>query len=153
MKMARIHARRRGISSSTKPVSKKVPGWVSYKPKEIENLVIKLAKKGMRSSQIGLELRDVYGIPDVRLATKKSIVKILRDNDLYPKIPEDLQNLIRRSIVIRKHLDKNKKDNVSKRGLQLTEAKILRMIKYYRRKNLIPESWKYDPKKAELLIE
>jgi small subunit ribosomal protein S15 len=151
--MARIHARRRGNSGSAKPVSKIVPGWVSYKPKEVEDLVIKLAKKGMKSSQIGQELRDSYGIPDVTLITKKSISKILREKDLYPRVPEDLQNLIRRSIVIRKHMDKNKKDKVSKRGLQLTEAKILRLVRYYKRKDMLPKAWKYDPKKAELLIE
>jgi len=151
--MARIHARRRGNSGSSKPVSKTVPGWVSYKPKEVEDLVVKLAKKGMKSSQIGQELRDSYGIPNVTLITKKSISKILREKELYPKVPEDLQNLIRRSIVIRKHMDKNKKDNVSKRGLQLTEAKILRLVRYYKRKDMLPKAWKYDPKKAELLIE
>jgi small subunit ribosomal protein S15 len=143
--MARIHARRRGSSGSSRPVSKIIPSWVKYKPKEVEALVVKLAKKGIQSSQIGLELRDSYGIPNVGLITKKSVVQILKDNKIYSKIPEDLQNLVRRSITIRKHMGKNKKDMVSKRGLQLTEAKILRLVKYYRRKEMIPKGWKYDP--------
>jgi small subunit ribosomal protein S15 len=152
LNMARIHARRKGKSGSTKPLSKNPPNWISYKSKEVEALVLKLAKQGNSTSKIGLILRDSYGIPDVKHLTKKSISDILKAKKMTHTVPEDLQNLIRKTITLRKHLEKNKKDLVSKRGLKLTESKILRLIKYYKRTGVLSESWKYSPDKASLLI-
>ena len=148
---ARMHARRKGKAGSKKPISKTAPSWLSYKKAEVEQLVIKLSKKGLQTSQIGLQLRDSYGIPDVKMITKKSISQILKENKTYPEIPEDLQNLVKRVIQIKKHLETNKKDNVSKRGLQLTEAKIRRLEKYYKKNSKLPDKWKYRSDKAKLL--
>ena len=53
---------------------------------------------------------------------------------------------------LRKHLEKNKKDYSSKRGLELTESKIRRLVKYYKKRKVLPEDWKYDPEKAKLLV-
>ena len=80
--MARMHSRARGKSGSNKPVTTKIPSWLSYKPKEIELLIAKLRKEGRTSAQIGLYLRDNYGIPDVQLITKKKITKILNEKKL-----------------------------------------------------------------------
>jgi len=114
--------------------------------------LIKLGKEGVSSSLIGLILRDQYGIPDVKLITGKKITEILEDNDMKPKYPEDLLNLIRKAVRIRKHLEENKKDYHSKRGLELTESKIKRLVKYYRRTKKLPEDWRYDPEKAALIV-
>ena len=108
--MARMHSRARGKSGSTKPVKKVVSSWITYKPKEVELLVIKCAKEGLTSSQIGIKLRDAYGIPDVKLMTKKTITAILHEKDIKKDIPEDLMALIKKSILIRKHLEDNKHD-------------------------------------------
>lgn len=150
--MARMHARRRGKSGSKKPLRKSPPTWVRYKPEEVEALVIKLAKQGKRMAEIGMELRDVYGIPSVKMITKKKILKILREAGLEPEIPEDLMNLIKRAVLVRKHLETHKKDLHSKRGLQLIESKINRLVKYYKRKGKLPADWKYEPEKAKLLV-
>ena len=64
--MARMHSRAKGKSRSKKPVEKKLPSWVTYKGDEVELIVAKLAKEGKSPSQIGLFLRDSYGIPDAR---------------------------------------------------------------------------------------
>lgn len=149
--MARMHSRKKGKSGSKKPVKKNVE-WVEYKPKEVEDLVLKYAKQGMQSAKIGIILRDQYGIPSVKLITKKTISQILKDNGVYSKIPEDLFNLLKRSVELRKHLEKNKKDYQSYRGLELTESKIRRLAKYYIRRGILPQGWKYDPEKAKLLI-
>jgi small subunit ribosomal protein S15 len=71
--MARMYSRKRGKSGSKKPAKPILPGWVRYKAKEVELLVAKLAKEGKSSSEIGLFLRDVYGIPSVKLVTQKRI--------------------------------------------------------------------------------
>ncbi len=151
--MARMHSRKRGRSGSTKPVIKDKPLWVKYSKKEVEQIIIKLAKEGLTSAKIGLKLRDVYGIPDAKIITGKKISKILEENNLMPEIPFDLLDLMRKSVKIRKHLESNNKDLKNKRSLQLTEAKILRLSKYYKKKGKLPKNWKYNPEKAKLLVE
>jgi len=151
--MARIHARKKGKSGSKRPIGKTAPKWVKYKKQEIEKLVIKYAKEGKSSSEIGMILRDQFGIPLVKRATGKSISSIMKENQLYPKIPEDLFNLFVKAVNLREHLSKNKKDYTSKRGLELLESKIRRLGKYYVRRGVLPEDWVYDPEKAKLLIQ
>ena len=151
--MARMHSRAKGKSRSKKPVEKKLPSWVTYKGDEVELIVAKLAKEGKSPSQIGLFLRDSYGIPDVRLLTNKKIGKILEKKKLSPELPEDLTSLIRKAIKIRKHLEDNKQDEPSRRGLRLTESKINRLVKHYVMTSRLPATWKYDPKKAATYVE
>jgi len=148
-----MYSRKKGKSGSTKPVNATVPSWVKYKSKEVELLVVKYFKEGKTPSQIGLYLRDVYGIPDVKIITKKSITTILSEKKLLSEIPEDLMALIKKFILIKKHLDENKHDMPAKRGLQLTEAKIFALIKYYKRVKMLPADWKFDQKKAKLYLE
>jgi small subunit ribosomal protein S15 len=149
--MARMYSRKRGRSGSKKPIQKIAP-WVKYKPKEIEEIVIKLAKKGYQSAQIGLVLRDQYGIPTARI-NKTKISKIMKDNELYPKFPEDMLNLMKKAVNLHTHMNKNKKDHTSKRGLELTESKIRRLAKYYIKKGALPKGWKYDAEQARLLVK
>lgn len=147
-----MHSRDRGKSGSTKPVKKTVPSWTRYKTKEVELLIIKFAKEGKTPSQIGLTLRDVYGIPDVKTLTKKRITQILKEKKHLQEIPEDLMALIKKSVLIRQHREDNHKDMTAKRGLQLTEAKIRRLVKYYKRSAKIDIDWKYDPERVKLFV-
>ncbi len=151
--MARIYSKKRGKSGSTKPAKKTVPSWVRYKTKEVELLVVKLAKEGHPTSKIGLVLRDSYGIPSVKAITKKSVTDILKDKKLVKKLPEDLTQVIKRTISLKKHLEENKQDMTAKRGLRLAESRMLRMIRYYKNSGKLPQEWKYDPSKVRLLIE
>lgn len=114
---------------------------------------MKLVKQRLPASQIGLILRDSYGIPDVKAVTGKRIHQILVENTLAPKLPEDLMALIKRDITIMKHLEMNKKDKPSLRGLQLTESKIGRLATYYKRVGTLPADWAFDRTKAKLLID
>jgi len=147
-----MHARRKGKAGSTKPLAEASPSWMKYKKDEVEALVVKLSKKGLSTSMVGLTLRDNYGIPDVKLITNKSILKILKEKKISSEVPEDIQNLIRRAVQVKKHIDQNKKDKVSRRGLHLIEAKIRRLERYYKRTGQLPEKWKYDPERARLLV-
>ena len=151
-KMARIHARRKGKSGSKRPSRRIKPSWVWYTEKEVEELIIRLAKEGKSASEIGLILRDSYGIPSVKLVTGKSITYFLEKNGLAPKLPEDLGNLIRKALNLRKHLEQHKKDIHNRRGLQLIEAKIKRLIKYYKRVGKLDKDFHYDPEKVRTLI-
>lgn len=150
--MARMHSRARGKSGSTKPVKKSVPSWVKLTPKEVELLIVKFAKEGKTASQIGIIFRDEYGLPDVKTLTGNSITKTLAEKKVLPEIPEDLLALIKKGILIKDHLDENKHDYTAKRGLQLTESKIRRLVKYYKSSNRLPQNWKYDSNKARLFV-
>lgn len=150
--MARMYSRKKGKSGSKKPMEKIAP-WISYSKKEVDEIILKLAKDGLQSSQIGLVLRDKYGIPSVRNFTQKKVTKIMKEAGIYPKIPEDLLNLLKRAVNLQDHLKENKKDYTSKRGLELTESKIRRLGKYYKSKKVLPGDWEYDPQKARLLIK
>ena len=150
--MGRMYSGKKGKSGSKKPVKKHKLTWMRYSGKEVEQLIIKLAKQGKTQSEIGMILRDTYGIPSTKELLTKKIGKILSENNLQPKLPEDLSNLIKREIIIKKHFDRNKKDMHSKRGLLITESKIHRLAKYYRRIGRLPKDWKYDRKQAELLV-
>lgn len=76
----------------------------------------------------------------------------LRENAEVPEIPEDLANLMRKAIGMRKHLASNKKDLHNRRWLNLTENKIRRLAKYYRSTGRLPSTWQYKPETAEMLI-
>ena len=149
--MARIHARHRGRSGSSPQTRDKSPKW-SPKSKDVEKEVVKLASDGFSTSQIGIALRDTYGVPSVKLATGKSILSILKENDTSPSLPEDLTNLMRKAVRLGEHLKVNNKDIHNTRALRLTEAKILRLVKYYRSNDVLPEDWKYSLANAKLLV-
>ena len=119
---------------------------------EVENEVIKLAKKGFSQSLIGVILRDSYGIPLIKVVTGKSISQILKEKDIETPLPEDLTNLVKKALVLRKHLESNHKDLHSKLGLQRTESKIYRLIKYYKGKKLLASDFKYDPDKIRTIV-
>ena len=151
--MARMYSRKKGKSGSNKPLDKTPKSWMRYKPKEVELLIVKLVKEGFDASKIGIELRDRYGIPSVKAITKKSVTDILKDKKLVKQLPEDLTQVIKRTIELKKHLEENKQDMTAKRGLRLAESRMLRMIRYYKNSGRLPQEWKYDPSKVRLLIE
>jgi small subunit ribosomal protein S15 len=151
--MARMYSRKKGKSGSTKPSEKKIPSWIKYSANEIELLVAKYAKDGKSSSQIGIILRDEYGIPSVQLITKKSITQILAEKNLQKNLPEDVMDLLKRVLAIREHLQNNHKDQPAKRGLTLTESKLLALVNYYKRVGRIPKDWNYNPKQVKMYIE
>lgn len=151
--MARMHSRDKGKAGSKKPLEKTKQSWLRFKAKEVEMLVLKLAKEGRSSSMIGLVLRDSYGIPDVKVITGKSISKIMEEKKVSPKIPEDLMAVIKKSISIRNHMEENKQDMSALRGLQLTESKIKRLVKYYKNTKKLPVDWKYDVRSLKLYAE
>jgi len=149
--MARLYSRRKGKSGSKKPIKRIKQSWIRYNEAEVEQLVIKLAKQGISQSKIGIALRDIYGVPDVKTLTGKSVSTILKENNLTSEIPEDILNLIKRETMIHKHLEANKKDKTALRGLQLTESKIKRLVKYYKTTGQLASTWKYDREQAKLL--
>jgi small subunit ribosomal protein S15 len=66
-------------------------------------------------------------------------------------IPEDLDMLLRKATRLSTHLEKNKTDLVNKRALQVIEARIHKLSKYYKRQGTIPTDWKYQPRAASMI--
>src|SRR3989344_1794402 len=150
--MARMYSGKKGKSGSKKPIKRTKKVWLRYSDEEVEQLIIKLAKQGYTQSRIGTILRDTYGVPDVRTILNKKIGKVLEENKLKPKLPEDLLNLIKKELNILKHLEINKKDMPARRGLLLTESKINRLVKYYKREGALGKDWVYNREQAKLLV-
>ena len=147
-----MHARRRGIASSVRPFRTEAPKWSNTDAKEIEAKVVELRKTGMTCAQIGLVLRDKHGVPSVKLATGKRVNAIIRENNMDNELPEDLRNLMHKALGMRKHLANNKHDLHNKRQLQLTEAKVRRLVKYYVGTGRLPAGWAYSPETAEIIL-
>jgi small subunit ribosomal protein S15 len=138
----------KGRSHSIRPVSRRPPSWCKYQPEEVEAFIIKLAKDGHSLSKIGTILRDQYAIPLVKPITGKSISDIVESAGLAPSMPEDLANLIKKAQSLTVHMEKNKKDLHNKRALQVIEARIYKLSRYYKRNGVLPPKWKYEAKVA-----
>lgn len=150
--MARMHSRKKGTSGSKRPARLEKPVWVELSAEEVENEVIKLARKGLTKSRIGITLRDSYGVPLTKVVTGKSISQILEENNIEAPLPEDLSNLVKKALTIRKHLETNHKDLEAKKGLNRTESKVYRLIKYYKKKGYLEPDFKYDPAKIRTIV-
>ena len=109
-----------------------------------------MGREGLTPSQIGVRLRDEYGIPLVKPILGKSISTLLRENKLAPAIPEDLQHLLERAKRVQEHLSTFKSDRRNVRSLELIEAKIYRLSKYYKRTGLLSSDFKYAAVVAQL---
>lgn len=148
--MARIHSHRHGKSHSTRPTSKRTPDWVKTTPEEAKAAVVKLAKEGMSPSQIGQVLRDEFGVPLIKPLVGESLERVLKDAKLTPKVPQDLQNLIERAARVQTHLEAHRSDRKNVHSLELVEAKIYRLTKYYKSRGVLPSDFKYTAVVAQL---
>merc|ERR1739843_7091 len=142
--MVRMHSNGKGISQSALPYRRSTPSWLKMRKEECEEHIVKLAKKGISPSQIGVILRDQHGVAQVKYVTTNKILRILKAKSLAPDLPEDLYHLIKKAVSIRKHLEKNRKDKNSKFRLILVESRIHRLSRYYKRKSVLAPTWKYQ---------
>lgn len=147
-----MYARKKGKSGSKKLYRNKAPEWQPLSEKEVTEKAANLKKEGKKLAEIGLLLRDTEGIASIRLATGFRLKKLLEKNELKDAYPEDLMNLMKKAVKLRKHLSTNKMDYHNKRALQLTESKVRRLGKYYIKKKQLPVGWRYKPEQAELLV-
>ena len=150
--MARMHSGARGKSGSKTPI-KRIPSWAPFKEKEVEKLIVKYSKAGKSSGEIGMILRDSYGIHSIKALTGKKLSAILEENKVGKKLPDDLISLIKKMIFIKQHLEKNNLDETANRGLILTQSKIFRLVNYYKKKKKLPADWELDTDRLKIYIE
>lgn len=151
--MSRIHSGRKGRSGSKRPFPPVKPTWVSLDAEEIGEEATKLAKTGLSPAQVGLHLRDSWGIPSVRAVTGKRLSTVLVEQGIRQDLPYDLQALLKRVVHLQRHLQQHPYDTSNRRGLQLMESRIRRLAHYYRRRKLLPETWSYTAAGAVLQVE
>ena len=140
----------KGISHQTRPVTKRPPAWCRYTAEEVEALIMRLSKEGQPPSKIGTIIRDQYGVPLAKPITGKSVTQVLKERGVVSTFPEDLENLLRKAMRLHVHYDKNKADLHNKRSLQIVEAKIYKLSRYYKREGVLAAEWKYSPKAIAL---
>jgi small subunit ribosomal protein S13e len=150
--MGRMYGNGKGISASATPYKRSAPSWVKADDVQVREQICKMAKKGLAPSQIGVRLRDGDGIPQVKSVTGSKILRILKVAGLAPEIPEDLYQLIKKAVQMRKHLERNRKDKDSKFRLIMVESKIHRLARYYKRTKQLPVTWKYESSTASAMV-
>ncbi|MDV3293075.1 MAG: 30S ribosomal protein S15 [Nitrososphaerales archaeon] len=148
--MARIHSHRHGKSHQTRPSTKSTPSWVTTSAADATATILKLAKEGLTPSQIGTALRDEYGVPLAKPLLGKTIGKVLAEGNVSPQLPQDLKDLIERAARVQKHLATHKADRKNVHSMELVEAKIYRLSKYYKERDMLPKDFKYTTVVAQL---
>jgi small subunit ribosomal protein S15 len=148
--MARIHAHTHGKSHSLRPASKNAPSWLVHNQGQISSLIVQLSKEGLIPSDIGIQLRDEYAIPLSKPILGKSVTEVLNENNIKRDMPEDLNQLVQKALGLQKHLRLHNSDHRNIRSLELIEAKIHRLSKYYKRIGKLHKSWKYGAVIAQL---
>ncbi|MFH2106878.1 MAG: 30S ribosomal protein S15 [Candidatus Micrarchaeota archaeon] len=151
--MARLHSKKGGRSGTKRPKRKTSPEWVSENEHQVKEIILKLAKEGTPKSKIGRILRDEYAIPNARPVIGETIGSYLKKENANPEYPDDVMDLIRRAVGMRKHMKEFKKDIHNKVKLLHIESKINRLVKYYKRKGVLAKDWKYNPESAALLVK
>ncbi|KAK2080590.1 40S ribosomal protein S13-2 [Prototheca wickerhamii] len=151
--MGRMHSKGKGLSRSALPYRRSPPSWLKITSNEVDDMIVKFARKGLTPSQIGVLLRDSHGVAQVKSVTGNKILRILKGHGLAPEIPEDLYHLIKKAVVMRKHLDSNRKDKDGKFHLILVESRIHRLARYYKKTRKLPPNWRYESSTASALLQ
>jgi len=151
--MSRIHSGHKGRAGSHRPYPLTKPAWVTVSKDELVGQAVQLTKTGLSAAQVGLTLRDGYGVPSVRSVIGKRLGALLKESGAAPEIPDDLQALLKRVVHLQRHLEAHPKDLSNRRGLTLMESRIRRLARYYRQRKRIPDTWRYTAAAAALQVE
>ncbi|HVY01224.1 MAG TPA: hypothetical protein VHA12_00475 [Candidatus Nanoarchaeia archaeon] len=90
------------------------PEWMKMSAKEVEKLIVDLAKQGNTPEKIGLILRDKHGIPKAKLVGKK-ISQVLKEAGITYDTLKNVQE--KRISALDNHIKAHKHDTSAKRSL------------------------------------
>merc|ERR1719188_402468 len=110
--------------------------------KEVTNAILKMAKQNLTPSEIGVVLRNSYGIPQAKIITGSKISRILILKGQEAKEPEDFYSLGKKRKKVIRHLEIHRMDKDSKFHLSLIESRINRLARYYKKSGKIHPNWK-----------
>jgi small subunit ribosomal protein S15 len=103
------------------------PTWVKMKEPELKTLIVELSEK-YAPSQVGIILRDQYGIPTTKVFGKKLKAYY---QDLGIERNEDLENADKKVTNLKEHLKNNITDRKAKHKLQKAQARLNITKKYF----------------------
>jgi small subunit ribosomal protein S15 len=106
------------------------PLWVKIKEPELKAIITELAEK-KSPSQIGLILRDQYGIPTTKVFGKKLKAYM---KELGIEVNEDLENAEKKVEGLKEHLKENITDRHAKHKLQHAQSRLNITRNYFARK-------------------
>ena len=104
--------------------------WLKTKEDELKKIIAELAKK-YPTSQIGLILRDQYGIPTTKLYGKK-LGEYLKELGIEKN--QELENAQKKFEGIKEHLKTNITDKKAKHKLQKAQSQLNVLKKYFNKK-------------------
>lgn len=142
--MARMHTRKKGKSGSRNSYYGVGHDWIQQTPEELEEIVVNLRKEGLTASEIGIKLRDSYGVPKIRYVNHKKIGQILEEKKMAPDVPEDLMALINKYKRVTKHMELNRNDLNNGRKKNLIMSKMLRLVRYYKENGYLAKEWELN---------
>lgn len=103
------------------------PTWVKMKEPELKKTILELSKK-YAPSQIGIILRDQYGIPTTKIFGKKLKTYL---TELGIERNEDLENADKKVTNLKEHLKNNITDRSAKHKLQHAQSRLNIIKKYF----------------------
>ncbi len=105
----------------------KKPTWVKMKEPELKKVILELSEK-YAPSQIGIILRDQYGIPTTKVFGKK-LKAYLKELGIDKN--EDLENAEKKVTGLKEHLKNNITDRSAKHKLQHAQSRLNIIKKYF----------------------
>lgn len=106
------------------------PVWLKMTEEELKKVIAELAEK-YQPAQIGLILRDQYGVPTTKVFGKKLSHYLTELGKDYNAEPKNVERKIKK---MKEHLEKNITDKKAKHKLQKSVSKLNAMRKYFKLK-------------------
>lgn len=103
------------------------PVWLKTSEEELKKIIAELSEK-YSPAQLGLILRDQYGIPTARLYGKK-LTAYLKEIGKYDK-KDELKNIIKKLDKLEDHFKSNAQDKRAKHKLQKAKSRVEIKKKY-----------------------
>ncbi len=147
-----MHTKKHGKSKSRKPEENLAKSSEKSR-EEIEELIKGYMKKGTGPTLIGQQLKDKDGVLYIKHTLGKRLTVVMKEHGFAPEFPQDMLDLMKKAVNLRRHIEKNKQDVHNKTSLIRVESKIWRLTRYYKRKGILPQDWKYDPTQAALIVK
>lgn len=107
------------------------PSWVKLSEEDLVKVVKDLSQK-YAPSQLGIILRDQYGIPTTKVFGKK-LKAYLKEAGVERN--EDLENLQKKVDKMKEHLKTNITDKIAKHKLQGAQSKLDVAKRYFEKKS------------------
>jgi small subunit ribosomal protein S15 len=103
------------------------PVWLKMTEEELKKLIVELADK-YQPAQIGLILRDQYGVPTTRVFGKKLSAYL---KEMGKESNTEIKNVEQKVHIMKEHLKRNVQDKKAKHKIQKANSRLNKMKKYF----------------------